>query len=1840
MNTIIVKVNNKVETIAEHTVVLKNETPTVIKAVNRTNYELLDTTVNRAPNNVVTKRVDNNLHISFENDGQGPDLIIEGFYDSADSALIGIAEDGNYYYYLPDTGEVTDYVTELRIGEAQSQLLGGDSQISPWWVGATEAEGFAALPWLLGLAGVGIAGAALSGGGDSDNSSSSDNTAPAAPTIDTPIAGDNAVNGDEAEAGFAITGTGEPGATITLTNGSSNVIGTSIVNSDGTWSVAVNEAAIAAMGEGPETITATATDLSNNVSTPTTADITVDTMVPAAPTVTVNADGTEITGTGEPGATVEIDTNGDGIPEYTATVDENGDYTVDTSGDPLIDGETVTATATDPAGNTSEPSSTAAPGDDTAPAAPTIDTPIAGDNAVNGDEAEAGFAITGTGEPGATITLTNGSSNVIGTSIVNSDGTWSVAVNEAAIAAMGEGPETITATATDLSNNVSTPTTADITVDTMVPAAPTVTVNADGTEITGTGEPGATVEIDTNGDGIPEYTATVDENGDYTVDTSGDPLINGETVTATVTDPAGNTSEPSLTAAPGDDTAPAAPTIDTPIAGDNAVNGDEAEAGFAITGTGEPGATITLTNGSSNVIGTSIVNSDGTWSVAVNEAAIAAMGEGPETITATATDLSNNVSTPTTADITVDTMVPAAPTVTVNADGTEITGTGEPGATVEIDTNGDGIPEYTATVDENGDYTVDTSGDPLINGETVTATVTDPAGNTSEPSLTAAPGDETAPAAPMIDTPIAGDNAVNGDEAEAGFAITGTGEPGATITLTNGSSNVIGTSIVNSDGTWSVAVNEAAIAAMGEGPETITATATDLSNNVSTPTTAEIIVDTMVPGGEEGAAIVAPVVVIDDEADDGVNAEEFADGVQTQVTLPTGTVAGDMITLTVTPEGGTAIAVEYAVTELDVTTGSADVTIANDADNGITAEGNYSVTATVTDEAGNVSAPSAAVDFHLNPTFIARDDLDDLDLGALQVTYYDPISESDLDVLGVAEGTGGADSSLGFTVSAGTNGTVSIEVSQTALVTVADAINVEVYNSNNELVYVGTTGSEPLVGNVIGIELLGLTGNDTLTATVSGLEPDNYTIVVRNDESALGALVNGLTLAELGEAGVVLGPDNQEVVFTTINNALGPVLGGTVNGLLNIALTTAGDEGLGLDAVVDILEDNVLGLGVLDPLFNDITAVLLSNTLTLFETTDITATVTEFDYADDTVITGNVIDPDASSSGESGEDTVTVDTVLTDIDSNNTQSQPTSDVVNGITVFTIQGQYGILVINENGDYTYTANGDFASSGQSETFIYTVSDGVISDTAELVINLDAVVDTTPPDAPTINEPIAGDNIVNGTEAAASFAVTGTGVSGDTITLTDGSNNVLGTAIVNAAGDWSINVDEAEVTAMGEGAEQLSATATDPAGNTSVAATATITVDTTAPIAFDNEVTLDIGFESSTTNVPLKSASVGGLLNLGLLADTINVGLLSGSNVLSFNVAENTTQQVTVDGSGDALANLSVIGDPNFDLIVYKDNGDGFATEVQTVENWLVYQPGELLPIPQRPTWSANDLALSEFEGGDIYYVTLGNNGGLLDVSLLSSLTIRTTLDEITSYNPPATVIASTAGNVITDIGADGTDVITSGTVVSSVNGLSIEVDGRDINGIYGTLTINPDGSYNYVANESFTGAYGDVDRFEYTITADNGESSTASLDITLDYNTNSGTFAARSISLDESFTLAIDDAIEIPDTSLITSTEGLDILSFEGADQVISLADMMQPDIIDIDGIGANTLNVAVSDVESAIYIRGDSDDTVDLKGDSWSNVEQTASGGEVYNVWQSADDVSTQIFIDNNVNII
>ena len=1582
-----------------------------------------------------------------------------------------------------------------------------------------------------------------------------------------------------------------------------------------------------------------------------------------------------ISGTAEPGSSVDIDVNGDGDPDYTVEADaETGDFTVDTSDTPLVDGETITATATDDAGNESEPTTITAT-DTTAPTAPSV---MIGD----GDDTVDGFDLNANGDVTVSVTLpedakigdtvtVNGTETMI-TQAMLDDG------YETTVMAPAEGEElSVTATVTDQAGNSSEPTTVTATVgDITAPTAPSVVINEEGTMISGTAEAGSRVEIDVNGDGDPDYTVEADaETGGFTVDTSDTPLVDGETITATATDDSGNESEPTTITAM-DTTAPEAP-LAAPVITDNVDgNGDvldpaETIPNEGITNDNTPSVTVPadqVANGTPQLVvngdvvaSTPVTNADGS----VTLTPVDALEDDSYEISYNLIDEAGNVSEASPATtITVDTVAPggevdaaiAAPVVVIDDEALDGVNAAEfvdgvqtqvtlPSGTVAGDTvtltvtlaGGDPITvEYEVTEDDldanlgNGIADVTIPND-MADGITadgtysVTATVTDAAGNVSAPSDAASFTVDTA--APGQPTVIIG----NGDDLVNGFDLSDNGLVEVTVVLPDNAEvgdtvTVDGMATLITQGMLANGYNFAVEVPLQGTVLTVTANVTDQAGNAGpTGTDSATVGDTTVP------AVLIP------EALDGVNATEFADGIQTQVTLPTGTVAGDIVTVTVTPDSGNPIIIEYEVTaaDLDVNDGDgiAEITIPNGVD-GISDNGAYTVVATVTDVNENVSAPSAAVEFDLNTTFTARDDLDGLDLGALQVTYYDPISESDLDVLGVAEGTGGADSSLGFTVSAGASGTVNIEVSQTALVTVADAINIEVYNSNNELVYVGTTGGDPLVGNVIGIELLGLTGNDTLTATVSGLEPDNYTIVVRNDESALAALVNGLTLAELGEAGVVLGPDNQEVVFTTIDNALGSVLGGTVNGLLNIALTAAGDEGLGLDAVVDILEDNVLGLGLLDPLLDDITAVLLSNTLTLLETTDITATVTEFDYADDTVITGNVIDPDASSSGELGEDTLTVDTVLTNIGSNDSQSEPTSTVVNGITVFTIQGQYGVLVIDENGDYTYTANGDFASLGQSETFTYTVSDGVISDTAELVIELD---DMTPPATPTIDTPIAGDDVVNSQEAADGFNITGTGEVGAIITLTDETGDVIGTATVGADGIWSVPVDQADVVAMDEGVETLSATATDPSGNESSAVITDITVDTVAPTANNDQDYAGLVIDPVTTS-PAYSGSAGGLLNLNALG-AIDLGVLSTNSVFQTTVTADQELSLTLDGSGSVFVNLAS-GSKDFSLSVYRVvSGEDDITLVQQEDNWLKYSPYGGLSLGG--SWSATDLSLPTLTGGAdgkdaTYYFLLGSsNNSLLGVSLGEDLDVYSVSSQLIDYDNFNTV--PTTGNVITNNDIDA-------HIVTAVDG--VDVDGpTTIQGTYGSLEIAANGNYTYTPTEDADGI-DQTDEFVYTVEDVNGNTATATLSVDLNSDGQAPAPVIAPMSAN-SFTLTMDDTIELPDTLLTTSSEGVDTLSFEGSGQIISLSDMMQPDIIDIidiidiGGIGANTLNIAAEDVDATIYIKGDNDDTVNLEGDSWASVGQTTSEGEVYDVWQSGSDISNQVHIDTEItNII
>ena len=338
-----------------------------------------------------------------------------------------------------------------------------------------------------------------------------------------------------------------------------------------------------------------------------------DTTAPTAPVVnTVKAGDTAVTGTAEAGSTVEV-TLPDGS-KVSTKADQDGNYSVPVSG--LKEGDTVSVTATDEAGNKSDATTaTVAKADDkTAPLAPVVNTVKAGDTVV-----------TGTAEAGSTVevTLPDGTK---ATATADQDGNFSVPVS-----GLKEG-DTVSVTATDKAGNTSNPTSVTVGkgTDTTAPTAPVVNpVKAGTTAVTGTAEAGSTVEV-TLPDGS-KVSAKVDQDGNYSVPVSG--LKEGDIVSVTATDEAGNTSNPtSVTVGKGLDTiAPSAPVVNTDLTG-------KAGTRTPIDVIAEPGTKIELFDKDGNKIGEATADTNGKATIIPT----VAIPEG--NVTARATDSSGNVS--------------------------------------------------------------------------------------------------------------------------------------------------------------------------------------------------------------------------------------------------------------------------------------------------------------------------------------------------------------------------------------------------------------------------------------------------------------------------------------------------------------------------------------------------------------------------------------------------------------------------------------------------------------------------------------------------------------------------------------------------------------------------------------------------------------------------------------------------------------------------------------------------------------------------------------------------------------------------------------------------------------------------------------------------------------------------------------------------------------------------------------------------------------------------------------------------------------------------------------------
>ena len=285
-----VKINSGNETVETVKLNATNK-KVIIKAQPNVNYELVDDNTQYAPETIDTKRIGNDLHVAFEGTdiNQESDLVLEGYYENNNTELLlGKAENGRYYAYVPQSGVESDAVTLLAEQVFAPQALGGNSVATPFWAFNPN--------WLWAAAGVAAVGGIIAAASGGKGSSNPDTTAPAKPAVTAKDNGSVEVTppADADTKSVEVSYTDEAGTpkTATLTKGE-----------DGNWTsnnpdVAVDPATGKATIPADKVkdgspVTAKATDTAGNTGEEGTANAgnNPDTTAPGKPTIEAKMNG-------------------------------------------------------------------------------------------------------------------------------------------------------------------------------------------------------------------------------------------------------------------------------------------------------------------------------------------------------------------------------------------------------------------------------------------------------------------------------------------------------------------------------------------------------------------------------------------------------------------------------------------------------------------------------------------------------------------------------------------------------------------------------------------------------------------------------------------------------------------------------------------------------------------------------------------------------------------------------------------------------------------------------------------------------------------------------------------------------------------------------------------------------------------------------------------------------------------------------------------------------------------------------------------------------------------------------------------------------------------------------------------------------------------------------------------------------------------------------------------------------------------------------------------------------------------------------------------------------------
>ena len=782
--------------------------------------------------------------------------------------------------------------------------------------------------------------------------------------------------------------------------------------------------------DGSITVSANATDAAGNTSTAGTASFTLDTAKPDAPifalvagvatgATSAEAEAGAVTVNAELGSSVAVtftDSNSHSVIKMLTGSGSAQNVMLDSSdigsgSTQLQDGSiTVSANATDAAGNTSMAGSSSFTLDTAKPDAPVFALVAGVATGATSAEAQAG-AVTVNAELGSSVavTFTDSNSHSVIKMLTGSGSAQNVMLDSSDIGSgasqLQDGSITVSANATDAAGNTSMAANSSFTLDTAKPDAPVfalvagVATGATSAEalagaVTVNAELGSSVAVtftDSNSHSVIKILTGSGSAQNVMLDSSdigsgASQLQDGSiTVSANATDAAGNTSTAGNSSFTLDTAKPDAPVFALGAGVSDGATSAEATAGSGVvTVNAELGSSVavTFTDSNSHSVIKMLTGSGSAQNVMLDSSDIGSgasqLQDGSITVSANATDAAGNTSMAGNSSFTLDTAKPDTPVFALGAgvsDGATfaeaqagaVTVNAELGSSVAVtftDSNSHSVIKMLTGSGSAQNVMLDSSdigsgASQLQDGSiTVSANATDAAGNTSTAGNSSFTLDTAKPDAPVFALGAGVSDGATSAEATAGSGVvTVNAELGSSVavTFTDSNSHSVIKMLTGSGSALAVTLDSSDIGSganqLQDGSITVSANATDAAGNTSMAGNSSFTLDTAKP--------VAPVfALVAGVATGATSAEALAGAV------------------TVNAELGSSVAVTFSdsashsVIKMLIGSGSAQNVMLDSSDIGSGAsqlqDGSITVTATATDAAGNVSNAGSNSSFTLD----------------------------------------------------------------------------------------------------------------------------------------------------------------------------------------------------------------------------------------------------------------------------------------------------------------------------------------------------------------------------------------------------------------------------------------------------------------------------------------------------------------------------------------------------------------------------------------------------------------------------------------------------------------------------------------------------------------------------------------------------------------------------------------------------------------------------------------------------------------------------------------------------------